>query len=142
MTIRDNRDFIRVVSYSYYTTMTGWGVLLRFNLYILAPLPVAIEELSQKKQMRPVSCHSIFRDDLFWGGRDLGPEGGLLQIFYIYIGNHNSTVIIIAIKIGIQIMMTIEEAGEKKKTDFSQPSKTLKEELCKNPNTLNTHELQ
>ena len=27
--IRDNRDYIRVLSYSYYTTITGWGVLLR-----------------------------------------------------------------------------------------------------------------
>ena len=29
VTIRDNRDYIRVLSYSYYyTTTTGWGVLL------------------------------------------------------------------------------------------------------------------
>ena len=28
VTIRDNRDCIRVLSYSYYTTITGWGVLL------------------------------------------------------------------------------------------------------------------
>ena len=27
--IRDNRDYIRVLLYSYYTTITGWGVLLR-----------------------------------------------------------------------------------------------------------------
>ena len=32
MTIRDNRDYIRVLSYSYYTTITGWGVLLRSTL--------------------------------------------------------------------------------------------------------------
>ena len=29
MTTRDNRDYIRVLLYSYYTTITGWGVLLR-----------------------------------------------------------------------------------------------------------------
>ena len=29
VTIRDNRDYIRVLLYSYYTTITGWGVLLR-----------------------------------------------------------------------------------------------------------------
>ena len=29
MTIMDNRDYIRVLLYSYYTTITGWGVLLR-----------------------------------------------------------------------------------------------------------------
>ena len=28
VTIRDNRDYIRVLLYSYYTTITGWGVLL------------------------------------------------------------------------------------------------------------------
>ena len=29
MTRRDNRDYIRVLLYSYYATITGWGVLLR-----------------------------------------------------------------------------------------------------------------
>ena len=29
VTIRDNRDYIRVLLYSYYTTITGWGVLLK-----------------------------------------------------------------------------------------------------------------
>ena len=28
VTIRDNRDYIRVLLYSYYTTIAGWGVLL------------------------------------------------------------------------------------------------------------------
>ena len=28
VTIRDNKDCIRVLLYSYYTTITGWGVLL------------------------------------------------------------------------------------------------------------------
>ena len=31
VTIRDNRDYIRVLLYSYYTTITGWGVLLRYT---------------------------------------------------------------------------------------------------------------
>ena len=31
--IRDNRDYIRVLLYSYYTTITGWGVLLIY-IYI------------------------------------------------------------------------------------------------------------
>ena len=30
VTIRDNRDYIRALVYSYYTTITGWGVLLRY----------------------------------------------------------------------------------------------------------------
>ena len=29
VTIRDNRDYIRVLLYSYYATITGWGVLVR-----------------------------------------------------------------------------------------------------------------
>ena len=29
VTIMDNKDYIRVLLYSYYTTITGWGVLLR-----------------------------------------------------------------------------------------------------------------
>ena len=29
VTIRDNKDYIRVLLYSYYTTITGWGVFLR-----------------------------------------------------------------------------------------------------------------
>ena len=28
VTIRDNRDYIEVLLYSYYTTLTGWRVLL------------------------------------------------------------------------------------------------------------------
>ena len=30
VTIRDNKDYIRVLLYSYYITITGWGVLLKF----------------------------------------------------------------------------------------------------------------
>ena len=29
VTIRDNRDYIKVLPCSYYTTVTGWGVLLK-----------------------------------------------------------------------------------------------------------------
>ena len=32
VTIGDNRDYIRVLLYSYYTTITGWGVLLHHGL--------------------------------------------------------------------------------------------------------------
>ena len=31
-TIRDKKDDIRVLLYSYYATITGWGVLLRYTL--------------------------------------------------------------------------------------------------------------
>ena len=33
VTIRDNGDYIRVLIYSCYTTITGWGVLLTYNPY-------------------------------------------------------------------------------------------------------------
>ena len=32
VTIRDNKDYNRVLVYSYYSTITGWGVLLRYRL--------------------------------------------------------------------------------------------------------------
>ena len=32
MTIGQNRDHIRVLLYSYYTTITGWGVLLSYSI--------------------------------------------------------------------------------------------------------------
>ena len=32
VTIRDNKDYIRVLFYSYSTTITGWGVLLRYRV--------------------------------------------------------------------------------------------------------------
>ena len=31
VTIRDNEEYIRVLLYSYYTTITGWGVFLTFH---------------------------------------------------------------------------------------------------------------
>ena len=32
VTIGDNRDYIKVLFYSLYTTITGWGVLLRHRV--------------------------------------------------------------------------------------------------------------
>ena len=32
VTTKDNKDYIRLRLYSYYTTITGWGVLLRFRV--------------------------------------------------------------------------------------------------------------
>ena len=31
VTIMDNKDYIGVLLYSYYSTVTGWGVLLRYT---------------------------------------------------------------------------------------------------------------
>ena len=33
VTIKDNKEYIRVLLDSYYTTITGWGVLLTYNPY-------------------------------------------------------------------------------------------------------------
>ena len=37
MTLGDNRDDIRVLLYSYYTTITGWGVLLKYPQILCDP---------------------------------------------------------------------------------------------------------
>ena len=34
--IRDNKNYIRVLLYSYYTTIAGWGVLLTYNASTLS----------------------------------------------------------------------------------------------------------
>ena len=45
MTIRDNRDcIIRVLLYSYYTTITGLGVLLRNIAYVYKELKASKRE--------------------------------------------------------------------------------------------------
>ena len=41
MIIGDNRDYIRVLLYSYYATVAGWGVLLRFRVCLLASLLIS-----------------------------------------------------------------------------------------------------
>ena len=38
MTIGDDRNYIRVLLYSYYTTF-GWGVLLTHTFHLVAPAP-------------------------------------------------------------------------------------------------------
>ena len=43
MTIRDNRDYIRVLLYSYYTTITEWGVLLMYSPKHLSDFGLTVE---------------------------------------------------------------------------------------------------
>ena len=38
VTIRKKRDYIRVLLYSYYIAITGWGVLLRCSLFVFRSL--------------------------------------------------------------------------------------------------------
>ena len=38
VTIRDNKDYIRVLLYSYYSTITGWGVFISYMSYDYIPL--------------------------------------------------------------------------------------------------------
>ena len=33
--IRDNKDYIRALLYSYYTTITGWGLLLSYASLVM-----------------------------------------------------------------------------------------------------------
>ena len=51
VSIGDNRDYLRVLFYSYYTTITGWGVLLRYGTRSLEKRACA-EDLQRE-------CHSI-----------------------------------------------------------------------------------
>ena len=39
MTIRDNRDYIWVLLYSYHSTITGWGVLLTYMAFQKMAVP-------------------------------------------------------------------------------------------------------
>ena len=51
VTIGDNRDNIRVLLYSYYTTITGWGVLLRNTINVTSRIicvNISVAILSQK----------------------------------------------------------------------------------------------
>ena len=42
VTIRDNANYIRVLLYSYYTTITGWGVLLMYLIKMPTAMPAAL----------------------------------------------------------------------------------------------------
>ena len=60
MTIRDNRDYIRVLSYSDYTTVTGWGVLLICRAYVYTQAlpfpPSSPQEGGRAKQIASNAC--------------------------------------------------------------------------------------
>ena len=49
VTIGDNRDYIRVLLYSYYTTITGWGVLL---IHLFSVSMVAFQDLAAQAGFR------------------------------------------------------------------------------------------
>ena len=44
----DNRDYIRVLLYSYYTTITGWGVFLRDYFVVLGLSTQPLRKLELK----------------------------------------------------------------------------------------------
>ena len=46
VTIGDNRDYIRILLYSYYTTITGWGVLLKRTYLLCFGSPCSINFVS------------------------------------------------------------------------------------------------
>ena len=57
VTIGDNRDHIRVLLYSCYTTITGWGVLLIYTIYLHGPFGIQtaapdVEQTSGKPWLR------------------------------------------------------------------------------------------
>ena len=65
MTIRDSSNHIRVLLYSYYTTITGWGVLL--NYHIRTP---AVPTSSEHK---PSTLYFEFNNKTCWFS--LSPHG-------------------------------------------------------------------
>ena len=67
MTIRDNRDCIRVLLYSYYTTITGWGVLLMYQRQGLEGHP-------ERSPRNPTSYWKIEAHEKMKSGL-LGPSG-------------------------------------------------------------------
>ena len=48
VTIRDNRDYVRVLLYSYYTTITGWGVLQKYPGHLNCQRAASCRERRQK----------------------------------------------------------------------------------------------
>ena len=54
VSIKDNRDYVRVLFYSYYTTITGWGVLLRYWFYLCYVFTVYGFEFGMQKEVLPL----------------------------------------------------------------------------------------
>ena len=53
VTMRNSKDYIRVLLYSYYTTITGWGVLLSSNLQAMC-----LESKPQMQILRSYNAQS------------------------------------------------------------------------------------
>ena len=58
VTIRDNRDYIKVLFYSYYTTITGWGVLLKDG-----PSPLKVRRDMGSAMLTSVALHTTHETD-------------------------------------------------------------------------------
>ena len=62
MTIGENRDYIRVLLYSYYTTITGWRVLLSYKRDCLAIVSMHTHTDTQARlsvKTRRVGCTAV-----------------------------------------------------------------------------------
>ena len=73
VTIGDSRDHIRVLLYSYYTTIAGWGVLLAPTRLPQKSGYYWVEGLLRDIQISRISGHPPdapcqLRSDLSWGG--------------------------------------------------------------------------
>ena len=91
MTIRDNKDYIRVLVSCYYTTITGWGFLLKLTHFTPPSLRCAAEQAAAAAAVAEVSVAES--NGLHWGNIGImEKENGnyYILIGYIlglYIGN-------------------------------------------------------
>ena len=81
MTTRDNRDYMRVLLYSYYTTITGWGVLLKYTYQVPLTLQVGIPDA------RPCSLRGLHSRKLTWKPKK-GPIKTTVTLKWGYMGFH------------------------------------------------------
>ena len=60
VTIMDNRDYIRVLLYSYYTTITGWGVLLMFMIGLRGLQPKTVLDSRRCRPFRLAELYLVY----------------------------------------------------------------------------------
>ena len=86
-----NKDYIRVLLYSYYTTITGWGVLLSntgfgpvYDHWVRGPLGkgMALRLSKQPKRTQNLTLRFVWGLVFFWGFRGLGFRGlGFMRLW-------------------------------------------------------------
>ena len=86
--IRDNRDYIRVLLYSYYTTITGWGVFLTYTLVEVRGHGSVSPEQEQEQALCGLRTGGI------WGARIKDQGWGFTILIGSMVGNLKRSVLI------------------------------------------------